>query len=84
MLAISALVFSVLFFVHRDRVVYYCDDTNITSCEGGRLRIFAAVVPDPVFPSVTIVVTILSVGATLLLGHLTFFHFYLSEDIKGS
>ena len=82
LLAISALVLSVLFFVDRDYIVYYCDNINVTACEGGDLRIFAAVVPDPVFPSVTIVLTILGVAATLLLGHLTLFHFYLSKDSK--
>ena len=79
-LTISSSIFSILFFANRHSIVYYCQNTNVTVCVNTTsLRILGATVPDPVFPTVTIVLMVLGAVATLLLGHLTFFHFYLSE-----
>ena len=78
-LTITSTVFFILFFAARDNVQYYCDIVvNITECNDA-LRIFGLAIPDPLFPTVTVVIGIIATIAVVLLGYLTCFHFYLSE-----
>lgn len=66
----------VIFFSGRDHLRYNCDLTDITACNT-TLRVFGVPIPDPVFPSITAALAVLSAVGVLLVGHLTLFHFYL-------
>uniref|UniRef100_A0A1X7TAK9 Protein S-acyltransferase n=1 Tax=Amphimedon queenslandica TaxID=400682 RepID=A0A1X7TAK9_AMPQE len=60
-----------------DMNVYSCSATfNVTGCDS-ILRLFGAPVPDPVFPTVTALIGLLSAIATLLLAHLVGFHCFI-------
>ena len=77
--AIVCLALFVTFFAARDQLRYFCNvPGNTTACDP-TLRILAIAVPDPVFPTVVAVLGLLAVVGTGLIGHLTIFHFYLSE-----
>ena len=74
-----SLTFFVMFFAKKDRVRFLCDQPlNVTSCDP-KLKMFGGPIPDAMFPTITIIMAILSLLATLLLGYLAFFHVYLSE-----
>ena len=80
--AIASVVFFILFFAARDQLHYFCNvPGNSSACDPG-LRILGALVPDPVFPTVTAVLAVLAVIGILLIGHLTCFHFYLSKPLS--
>ena len=69
----------IFFFADRESLRYGCDrPTNVSSCDA-TLRVFSVAVPDPVFPTITAVMSVLGGVAILLIGHLTAFHLYLSE-----
>ena len=73
-------VFFVLYFSSRDNIRYYCNNSfNISSCDDDTVRIFAVSVPAVLFPIVTGILIILNSIATILIGHLTIFHCYLSK-----
>ena len=73
------LALFILFFADRESLRYGCDrPTNVSSCDA-TLRVFSVAVPDPVFPTITAVMSVLGGVAILLIGHLTAFHLYLSE-----
>lgn len=82
MMLLLSLTLFVMFFAARDTVRFLCDQPlNISLCDPN-LRMFGGLIPDPVFPTVTIILAILSFIATLLVGHLTCFHLYLSELVS--
>lgn len=71
------LALFILFFADRESLRYGCDrPTNVSSCDA-TLRVFSVAVPDPVFPTITAVMSVLGGVAILLIGHLTAFHLYL-------
>ena len=76
---IVCLALFVTFFAARDQLRYFCDvPGNTTACDS-TLRILAIAVPDPVFPTAVAALGLLAVLGIGLIGHLTVFHFYLSE-----
>ena len=76
--ALISLIFFIIFFASRENLRYFCDlHQNISSCDD-TLKILGAAVPDPLFPTATVILFVLAVAATCLLSHLTFFHYYLS------
>ena len=68
-----------VYLVDRDLLRYDCDHPyNLSLCDP-EFRIFSAAMPHEVFPTLCAVIAVLSAVATLLDGHLTAFHVYLSE-----
>ena len=69
----------ILFFSSTESIRFNCRlPSNLTACDSS-LRVFGGVVPGPVFPVLcggSVFLSLIGVG---LLGHLAFFHLYLSR-----
>ena len=81
--AILLLLYSsslfVVYLVDRDLLRYDCPHpTNLSACDSD-FRVFGAVMPHQVFPTLCAVIAVLCAVAVILDGHLCGLHIYLSK-----
>ena len=82
LLLVFTLSLFVTFFSDRGALRYACSDhflSSNTSCSG-RVRVFGAEVPDPVFPSLVAAIGLLALVGVAMIGYLATFHMYLSKN----